>query len=73
MKLLINPLEESLCILNFCIYPEKEGETEKAPSWEKGQGSRNESRGVGRDMEDRGGGAEGYRVPGMHLNWLEQK
>lgn len=75
LLLLINeagnlPWEESLSwiILNFSIDPEKEGETEKAASWEEGQSCRNESRGLGRDMEDRGGGAEGYRVPGMPVN-----
>lgn len=67
MKLVINPWKESLCILNFSIDPEKEGETEKEPSWEKAQSCRNESRGLGGDVEDRGGGAEGYRVPGMRL------
>lgn len=59
---------DRVIILNFSIDPEKEGETEKAPSWEKAHSCGNESRGHGRDMEDRGGGAEGYRFPGMSVN-----
>lgn len=63
--LVINSWEESLCRPNFSVNPEKKGETEKAPSSEKEQRCRNESRGLGRDVEDRGGGAEGYGVPGI--------
>lgn len=63
--MVIYPEEASLCWLKLCVDPEKEGETEKAPSSEKAHRFRNDSRGHGRDVEDRGGGAEGYRLPGM--------